>query len=584
MIALILIIHFTTKPIKKLRSEIEGLDLNKPFDLSKMGFNELDNIIESLCKISKTQSKMLFNINDALKDLNFSIGVYYFDKIKSKYVCSASMDIFLNTNHGGFNFILDKDTLEKDLNFLKMKPYQFESDVYLYNDLYIKINETKENDVIKGVVYDCTDQIVNLKRLIKEAKFDNLTGLLKRKQFKKLCKERQDKYKRSCYVMVDLDKFKNINDTYGHEFGDKVLKSFAASLKYIANDDILISRRSGDEFLIFFGGYTKKAVSDFLIKKENAIKKIFYDNITNKDIELSYSCGIAEYPEDSESIEELLAFAHIAMYKTKNGELLYFNKNMIDEVLKDKATIEEMNDIFDNERVTFTFQPIIERKTGNIFAYEALMRINGNYILNPTDLISVASVNNRLYDLERLTFKKCIDAFKDDIKNYHIFINSIPSIFLKQEEFNEIFKPIIEYKKNVVIEFKEHEIFNERIISNKLQLMEEGKIQAAIADFASYYSNSTLENVKANYLKIDRGIISKCDSNKTKQSIISDIIRMCREKDIKVIAQGIETKEEFNYLINLDIDYMQGYFIGLPKEKITDINISIKQLLNTKKD
>jgi EAL domain-containing protein (putative c-di-GMP-specific phosphodiesterase class I) len=255
----------------------------------------------------------------------------------------------------------------------------------------------------------------------------------------------------------------------------------------------------------------------------------------------------------------------------------------------------------------YHYQPIINAKNGEIFAYEAFMRTNQDTIdLSPIEILDLATKEDCLYNIERFTFYNTLRIMKENKEiflNKKLFINSISSHQLTNTDFEELKHNYSYLFRNVVVEITETTILSDEgltLISKRLQ---ETGCQLALDDYGTGYSNeSNLLNSNPNYIKIDGSILRYINVDSKKQHIVASLIHFAAQNNIKVIAEGIETYEEFEYVISLGVDYVQGYYTGrptpvlLPKvsqeiiDKIQEINSriiiegTVKKLYETKGD
>ncbi len=217
----------------------------------------------------------------------------------------------------------------------------------------------------------------------------------------------------------------------------------------------------------------------------------------------------------------------------------------------------------------YHFQPIVDARTGEIFAYEALMRTDPDTIdLSPMEILDLAAKEGRLYNIERYTFYNTLQLMKENkelFQNKKLFLNSISNHQLTDIDFEELYHNYSLLFRNVVMEIKETTLLNKdglKLIQKRLQ---ETGCQLALDDYGTKYSKeSNLLNYNPNYIKIDRSILHSIHANSKKQFISTSLINFAAQNNIKIIAEGIETYEEFEYAVSLGVDYLQGYYISRP--------------------
>lgn len=245
-----------------------------------------------------------------------------------------------------------------------------------------------------------------------------------------------------------------------------------------------------------------------------------------------------------------------SIYREKDVEIEKFGK---------------FNRLVDNNSFRYNFQPIVDAKNGEIFAYESLMRSPSEIGLFPRDILKYAEISQQLYSIEFYTFFNSLRFYHENQDKFcgrKLFINSIPSITLSQKDLNMLIKLYGDITKNTVVEILEDDDTDESRCAFE-RIRELFGCQIAIDDYGSGYSNeSKLINNNPNFIKIDISLISSIDSDMKKQLLVSNIIKFASKYDIKVLAEGVETKEELKKLIELGVDLIQGFYIARPSEQI----------------
>ncbi|MHB8128640.1 MAG: EAL domain-containing protein [Mobilitalea sp.] len=251
--------------------------------------------------------------------------------------------------------------------------------------------------------------------------------------------------------------------------------------------------------------------------------------------------------------------------------------------------IRQFHKLMEDNLFEYYFQPIINAKTGEIFAYEALMRTNSDTIgMLPYEILDLAEKENRLYEIEKFTFFNTLKIMKENSEVFitkKLFINSISSHQLSDEDFDKLYMDYGALFQNIVMEITESTHIDEdgvRLIQKRLQ---KTNCQLALDDYGTGYSNeSKLLNSNPNYVKIDRTILRYINIDTKKQHLVSNLVNFASQNNIKIIAEGIETYEEFEYVIKLGVDYIQGFYTAIPNpflintmsediiEKLVEIN------------
>jgi EAL domain-containing protein (putative c-di-GMP-specific phosphodiesterase class I) len=237
--------------------------------------------------------------------------------------------------------------------------------------------------------------------------------------------------------------------------------------------------------------------------------------------------------------------------------------------------LEQFYKLLNNNLLEYHFQPIINAATGEIFAYEALMRANADDIdMQPLEIIEIASRENCLYEIEKRTLFNTLQAmnkYSDVFKTKKLFINSISSKQLKDEDFDRLYKEYGHLFVNLVIEITEATDIDEQNLMLLHKRLQQTNCQLALDDYGTGYANvSNLLNTNPNYIKIDQTILRYINIDEKKQLLVSNLISFASQNNIKVIAEGIESYDELEYVINLGVDYIQGFYTARPNPSLID--------------
>ncbi len=243
--------------------------------------------------------------------------------------------------------------------------------------------------------------------------------------------------------------------------------------------------------------------------------------------------------------------------------------------------LNKFNKIIDNNELIYKFQPIVNAKDGSIYAYESLMRTRPEVGLAPRDILKYAEISQKLYDIEYYTFYNTLKIYNENRELFtgkKIFINSIPSITLKDEHLRKLKEKFGDAAENAVVEILEDAEDTEESLAAFKKIQELFACQIAIDDYGSGYSNeSKLLHNNPNYIKIDISLISSIESDRKKQFLVSNLIQFASKYNIKVLGEGVETKEELQTLIELGVDLVQGFYLAKPGDNvIAEINPDVK--------
>lgn len=442
----------------------------------------------------------------------------------------------------------------------------------------------EQREVVLQIIMDHTKEMEERIKIQNERDFDTLTGLLNRLSFQNSVQNfiAQDPVhnKKAAMIMWDLDNLKYVNDTYGHDRGDEYLQLAGKALSTLKAENVYVARVSGDEFFVFMEYDGDKEV---VRKTVDKIKEQLFESTLNisasTKVKVRATTGITWYPEDSTKYDELKKFADFAMYTAKHsikGSIREFNRTLYERNYILFSGKESLNEFIEKRQLRFAFQPIIDIQNGSIYGYEALLRSTSDQILNIGDVMRLAKAQSRLHDIEILTFEGALEAFEQkqqEFKDKYLFINSIASVSLP----NNLRCSLIEKYQNildkVVIEIIESEDLDSDAMDIKQQMKQDYRCRIAIDDFGTgYATESRLLQVNPDFIKIDMSLIRNIHQDVERQTIVSNILRYTKEKNIKVIAEGVETLEELRKLMELGVDFVQGYYLAKPDFEINPLS------------
>ena len=419
----------------------------------------------------------------------------------------------------------------------------------------------EELDSIKGVFNRMLDSI--------EHQFytDSLTGLENRRRLTETLEKRVSSF----LMIINIDSFQEINDLYGDEAGDVVLKEFAKFLKENLPAEGNLYRLHSDEFADLC--QSSKDVSEFKIIASLLAEKISQKRFKIDDkseVSLTATIGV------SYGYEMLLANADTALKlakKTKKDFLIYDDSMaMAKEYEKNLEWTKRLKSAIEEDKITPLYQPIIDTKTKKIVKYESLMRMvaaDGSFIA-PIHFLELAKKNKLYHQLTKIMIEKTFERFKN--LPYSVSINlSVDDIVNK-----DIYKFIINQLKNspisqnIVFEIIESEgIENFDQVLEFINTVKTYGAKISIDDFGTGYSNfEYLMKLKVDYIKIDGSMIKNIDINRDSQMITQTIVQFAQKMGIKTVAEFVHSKNVFDKIEELGVDYTQGYYFGAPSEHI----------------
>lgn len=443
---------------------------------------------------------------------------------------------------------------------------------------YLRIETTHEDGAQVGLAEDVTANTLEKLRIEHERDYDTLTDLYNRRAFRRICAEffcSPEKLGHAALLMFDLDNLKQINDTFGHDWGDEYIRLTGECFAKNAPARTVCARISGDEFNALFYGYNDQ---DTLRADICALKAALEQSVvqlpSGRELRVSVSGGVAWYPESSTNLITLRKYADFAMYQVKHsrkGELLEFDPEVYRTDLQERRCHEEFRRLINEELVTYHFQPIIDAKDGSVFAYEALMRVDLPTLHSPADVLRLAREENCLHEVERITFFRASSAYQTlenagkVVPSALLFVNSIASQYLTPDELSEYSARYASILPRIVIEITEEEVLDPKALRIK-QTIRGSSGAFALDDYGSGYSNErSLLELSPNYIKIDLSIIRDIDTDANKRQIVSNTVSYAHQRGMKVVAEGLETADEVRTVLSLGVDLLQGFFLAMPQ-------------------
>ena len=374
--------------------------------------------------------------------------------------------------------------------------------------------------------------------------------------------------------MLDLDNLKHTNDTYGHDYGDQYIRQAGLCFARHTPDGTLCSRISGDEFNVFFYGYdSQDEIRTVIEQLRDEFSKKMIHLPDGQELFLSISGGIAWYPEDASDPTTLKKYADFAMYQVKHskkGRLGEFDLGTYNNEIYSLQSKKEFDRLIREELIQYHFQPIVSCVTGEAIAYEALMRVDLPTISSPDTVLKMARAEGRLHDIERITLFNASRAYLSLLRKGLVrssdllFLNSIASQHMTEEENREYARQFSLLQNNIVVEITEEEALDRHSLEIKKNTPGFTGM-FALDDYGSGYSNDlSLLELSPLFIKIDLSIIRNIHMNPDKQQIVSNIVTYAHQRGMRIIAEGIETPDEVLKVLDLGVDYLQGYFLARP--------------------
>lgn len=427
--------------------------------------------------------------------------------------------------------------------------------------------------------------ILNEKELMQQketiqklAYFDLLTDIPNRYVFKKQCTETiaMDDKQDYALIYLDLDNFKFINDTMGHFIGDQILKQVALRFQMIFQQAVVFARLGGDEFAVFYKVESEASFMHMIDNMQTVTENPIV--INNNPFYITFSTGIAMYPEHGDTYEELLKNADTAMYKAKAADhqtYVIFNDEMNQEN-KNRYDIEMcLRNALGAGEISIAYQPIVSAKTDKIIGFEALMRWVSPKLgrVTPDKFIPILERTGMIVAYgDWILYEACKqNRIWQQQSGYNTTISVNISVYqMKQKNFIDRLREILK-ETGMDPKYLDLEITESQLILDFADSEEKLKSLAAIGvnisldDFGTGYSSlNYFINLTVNKIKIDKSFIFSIHSDRRTSSIIRALINMSHEFDIAVVAEGVETLDQLNFLKENSCDLIQGFYLHKP--------------------
>jgi diguanylate cyclase (GGDEF)-like protein/PAS domain S-box-containing protein len=440
-----------------------------------------------------------------------------------------------------------------------------------------------------GIIIDITDRKKTEAQIIHSANHDDLTGLPNRKCFgehlNKAIKNAHLNNTQLAILFIDLDQFKMVNDTLGHNKGDQMIKQVGNRISSCVRSQDHVARQGGDEFIILI---QHVKANDVDLIAERILRSLDLPFILEgNEIFITASIGISVYPQHGKDAETLIKNADAAMYEVKdNGknDYSYYSLDIENANNRKLAITNGLHKALENGEFQLYYQPKIDISTESVKGVEALLRWNHPILgfISPMEFIPVAEDTGLIIPIGEWVLHEACRQFKEweshGIAPKSMCINMSPKQLMDKQLISTITAILNEYNFNPehldleITETVGMHNFEDAIA--KLNQLKEIGIKLALDDFGTGYSSlSYLRQFPIDFLKIDRSFINEVLINCQTASIVKSIISIAHTLNLQVIAEGVETEEQLEYLREQKCDYAQGYYISppVPNNEIEEI-------------
>ena len=418
--------------------------------------------------------------------------------------------------------------------------------------------------------------------LIYLAYYDMLTGLYNRNYFVQLLgkflRKAEKEEKKVGVMFVDIDDFHRINDGLGIVVGDEVVQQYGQYLSSFGGKDVIVSHFNSDIYcLAIYDSHGTEEVEQIYRAMGKRLEKPFILS-GGQEIFITAGIGVASYPEAAKNALELINCAEIVMLKGKargKGSIQYFDTAILKDFLQDIDIENKLKDAVFHQNFTIAFQPQYQANNKKLRGVEALIRWKdkeGNMI-SPSVFIPIAEKNGTIISIGSWVMEESVRIFSGWKKKYQaslILALNISAIQYKRRDFVDSLMQVLEKYEvspsEVELEITESILIDDlEEVKNKLLALKEYGFKISLDDFGTGYSSlSYLKGLPIDTLKIDKSFIDTVISDNNTKIITESIIYMVKRLGYETVAEGVETKEQFEYLKSIECDSIQGYFLGRP--------------------
>ena len=511
-----------------------------------------------------------------------NIGAFtYIAKSKTAYLDDVACHM-LSCSGNKLNEFEFFNLLEK----ISKMPVEGQKHIYHFTNnntsKYIKMNIYESSDEWLGFVQDYTRQISNM-RENDFVEYDPVTRLPSYPYFSQQIKKLLPDVQNCCLATLYINGIEKLGSFLPVDSTNSCIASVAEILNSFAGENVLIGTKSGYEMLAFFKDCDRMFIYNILNSMDEAVQNCILTDDFGEIIDisdkskLSLYIGCSSYPNEATDFNMLVNYSEFALYEARTDRrhvINWFSESNYSREKDAYKNAQLFSRMITENLFTYHVQPIVETTTGNIVAYEALMRSTGDLKMEPKQILSIAANQNSLYAIEKLTFfntMKLISENQSVFENKKLFINSMCEYSLNDEDFNELYLTYGELMEKCVIEIVEDSMVTPEAIDLIKKRLAFAHTQLAIDDYGTGYSNSTnLLKYRPDYVKIDRSLISDIHNDMKKQQLVTQIIDFCRDNQLQTLAEGVETAQEMKTVIRLGIDLIQGYYTSKPKPVFLD--------------
>jgi len=427
------------------------------------------------------------------------------------------------------------------------------------------------------VIEDVTIQKRALREIERMAHFDDLTNLPNRYQFQETLDEEMLQLRQrgfqSALLNIDLDRFKEVNDTLGHSIGDQLLSAVGARLAACVPHPHVVARLGGDEFCVLLRAGKKLPDVDALAANILAeMHRTFV--VENHVIDIGASIGMAAAPKDSETSGGLLKCSDLALYRSKaegRGKAIWYSQEMQDALTRKRAIDTELRHAFLANELVVYYQPVVDSRTATIVSLEALLRWRHptRGMISPSEFIPVAEETGMIIEIGAWVLRQACKDAKSWPSNVRVAVNIAPRQF-QQKELAEIVAETLRDSglepDRLELEITETTLMESDDVESKLREIEALGVRFSLDDFGTGYSSlGYLNRFPVKKVKIDRSFARQAIESPKTQAIVSAISALAQDLSIDLVAEGVETEAQLAFMASKNIFLIQGYLYTRPR-------------------
>jgi diguanylate cyclase (GGDEF)-like protein/PAS domain S-box-containing protein len=472
----------------------------------------------------------------------------------------------------------------KDIGVWRRESVNVRKDGEEFPALLTSISVRDSEACYLGIITTCEDiseRKVAEEKIRQLAYYDVLTGLPNRGMFlerlhQTLSQAQRDREKVNL-IFLDLDNFKDVNDTQGHDVGDQLLKSVAERLSVCMRDSDVLARLGGDEFVVVCPSL---ATQDSIAAIVQRIQAVFTDpfELQGRQVYTSASIGIAVYPDDSLDATTLFRCADTAMYQAKNegrAQFRFFSPELNQKIMQRVELENSLRQGLEKQEFFLHYQPLWDLKTSKMAGVEVLLRWqSSDYgLMQPSTFISLLEDSGLINNVGEWVLRTACVQMREWTISEHRDLKMAVNISgkqMKHPKFLEMLTTIIQETgvdpHNLELEFTESVIMDN--VENTVEIfrkLKEMGIQLSIDDFGTGYSSlNYLKHFPVDRIKIDRSFVSDVYNNQSDAAIIEAIVSMAQSLSLRVVAEGVENSDQLHSLSQLGCDEVQGYYLAMP--------------------